>query len=219
MDRETRSFDLNRVEVREKAGQVHFRGHAAVFDSPTEIGMMTEVVRKGAFARALQEGQDVLFTIDHNPEKLLARTSSGTLKLKEDQKGLAVEATFPDTSYARDAAELVSRGDLSGMSFVFSAQQQSWEGNQRSLEDVDLYDVSLVALPAYKDTNVDIQMRKVFDALTEARSGKSISAKNRQAIEEAIATLTSLISQEEEVREEDLSPRRMSLALLEKYGA
>lgn len=64
-------------------------GYAAVFDSPAKIGSFTEVIRQGAFNESLRRGSDILALLDHNPERVLGRTKSGTLRLSEDARGLA----------------------------------------------------------------------------------------------------------------------------------
>ncbi len=139
-------------------------GYAAVFDSPTSITergrTFTEVVRRGAFARALSERQDVIATFNHSEDRLLGRTSSGTLTLKEDIHGLRFEVDLPES--ASDIRELVQRGDLNGASFKFSTNKDEWtDPNTRHLVDVDLHDISVVVHAAYPDTQVSLRSKNV----------------------------------------------------------
>jgi HK97 family phage prohead protease len=85
---------------------------------------------------------------------LLARTASGTLEVKEDDKGLYYRFEMPNTSYGNDLLELYKRGDLTQSSFGFTVDKDSWrlEDGQhvRYIESVSsLFDVSPVVYPAY----------------------------------------------------------------------
>jgi uncharacterized protein len=151
------------------ADPIGFKGHAAVFNKRTWIGPPTwgfaEQVAPGAFAKTIGE-HDIRMLIDHDPSRLLARNTPGTLRLAEDKIGLDVDADMAPTSYARDAAILLDRGDLSGMSFGFQTVTDKWEevegaeGNKfelRTLLEVKLFDVSIVTFPAYPDTDAGLR--------------------------------------------------------------
>jgi HK97 family phage prohead protease len=147
-------------------------GYAAVFNSPTDIGgMWTEVVQPGAFTDTLANDQDVLALYSHELERLLGRESAGTLRLKQDDKGLAVEIDLPDTSDGRDVGVLIQRGDLKGMSFGFSVTKQEWDETvtppKRTIMAVELYEVTITADPAYPDTEIGMA------ELAEARSKRA----------------------------------------------
>src|SRR5690606_19161246 len=102
-------------------------GYAATFNSRTEIGdWFTEVIAPGAFAESLKTA-DVRALFDHDSAKVLGRSSAGTLRVSEDDIGLAVEIDLPDTSTGRDVRELLKRGDITGMSFGFRVQKQEWD--------------------------------------------------------------------------------------------
>ena len=114
---------------------------------------------RGAFAKTLKEGADVRLLIDHEGVPL-ARTKSGTMTLMEDERGLKVEAELDPTN--PDAARVLSamrRGDLSQMSFAFDAVRDSWSANgqERELQEVRLYDVSVVTFPAYEETIAEVR--------------------------------------------------------------
>jgi uncharacterized protein len=148
------------LEVRGGEGEPKtLRGHAAVFDSPTEIGRFTEVVKPGAFRNAIAEGQDVRALFNHDPNHVLGRTRAGTVRLTEDATGLAVEIDPPDTQAARDVLTLVKRGDVTGMSFAFTPREggSRRSGDVRELTDLNLYDVSVVTYPAYEAASVALR--------------------------------------------------------------
>jgi HK97 family phage prohead protease len=138
-------------------------GYAALFNKTTEIMPgFKERIARGAFARALSEKQDVRALVDHQSEKIIGRTAAGTLDLSENNKGLKTVIRPPDTQVGRDIVTSVGRGDVDGMSFAFRAVKESWEDHKdgtstRTVEDVDLFDVSVVTYPAYPDTSVAVR--------------------------------------------------------------
>lgn len=161
-----------------RAGPGMLRGYAAVFnvDSQPMGGTFVERVARGAFARALRERQDVRALVAHDMSQVLGRTTAGTLRLQEDEKGLRVEVDLPDTQAGRDMAESVRRRDVRQMSFAFRARRpggERWELragpgglDRRVLLDVDLFDVSPLAFAAYPDT--EVAMRSHQDYLQHA---------------------------------------------------
>lgn len=141
-------------------------GYAAVFDSVTTInnlrGKFEEVIRPGAFADSLREKRDVLALVEHDPGRLLGRTSNGTLRLREDHLGLHFELDLPSTSEGRDCYALAKTGTLNGMSFSFRARPdgEKWAATRggmqrRELYSVDLLDISLVAQSAYPAAKIE----------------------------------------------------------------
>lgn len=159
---EKRAIGFELAEVRFEAGEKRtLEGYASVFNTPTDLGNFLEVIEEGAFTRALDEQQDVRALIDHDPSKVIGRTKNNTLELREDGRGLFSRIELPDTTEGRDIAILVERGDLDAMSFGFTVVKDRWERNEgknvRYIEDVDLFDVSVVAFPAYEDTSVALR--------------------------------------------------------------
>lgn len=145
------------LELRDNGeGPGTLEGHAAVFDSLSQdLGGFVERVAPGAFAETLSEDVRALF--NHDRSALLGRASTGTLRLAVDSNGLAYEVDLPETSLARDVAELAGRGDLRGSSFGFVVRDDTWEEMDdgtivRTLLSVRLYDVGPVTEPAYLET-------------------------------------------------------------------
>lgn len=158
------------IEKRATAGVTatgrKLHGYIAKFDSPTRIGSFTEIIRRGAFARTLSAGVDIVALADHDPAKVLGRTRSRTLELHEDDTGLAFTLSMPDTATGRDLIALAERGDLGGASFGFVVPDggDSWNGNSRELRAVNLHEVSIVqSWPAYGDTEVSLRSRPVMN--------------------------------------------------------
>lgn len=152
-------------------------GYAAVWDSPTQINengrSFTEVIRSGAFAKAIASRGSVIATFNHNPDALLARTDNGTLRLMEDAHGLRFELDLPDTQLGRDIKTLTSTGTLRGASFTFNVRAggEKWNGNTRELRDVFLYELGPVSTPAYQATSLglraDMELKKMRLQLAE----------------------------------------------------
>ena len=139
-------------------GKVMAAGYAAVFGEAADIGgYFREVVARGAFTESLKT-MDVRAYFGHDRNRVLGRVSAGTLRVKEDTKGLAVEIDLPDTTDGRDAAVSIERGDITGMSFSFTALRQSWDETTdpptRTLDEVEVHEVSITADPAYDGTSV-----------------------------------------------------------------
>lgn len=187
-DSEIRSLVMP-VERRADGDKFTLVGYAAVFGEVADIGgYFGEVVAHGAFTETLKTA-DVRAYFDHDSGRILGRSSAGTLRLREDDKGLAVEIDLPDTSDGRDVRTLVERGDVSGMSFSFSAVKQTWDEATdpptRTIQELKLYEVSVVSEPAYDGTSVALRSRD------EARKDKReqnfrsasvrISARNAEA--------------------------------------
>lgn len=139
------------------------RGYASVFDRDSEnLGGFIERIAPGAFDGT--DMSDVRALFNHDDNKVLARTASGTLRLGVDERGLFYEFDLPNTSYARDLAELMDRGDVNQSSFGFtiSAGGDEWDWSEkparRTITKIDrLFDVSVVTYPAYPDATVALR--------------------------------------------------------------
>tara|TARA_R100000005_G_scaffold75323_1_gene42506 strand:- start:4996 stop:5508 length:513 start_codon:yes stop_codon:yes gene_type:complete len=138
-------------------------GYAAVFNSRSvDLGGFREVIAPGAFARTISDGHPVFAVHHHNMANILGSSRSQTLKLYEDGQGLHFELYLPDSSLGNDIHTLVKRGDLTSMSFSFAvngASGEQWRETgsgeiERTLKDVNLFEISTVALPAYPASNV-----------------------------------------------------------------
>ena len=158
------------MEIRQadpgQAPTIH--GYAAVFNSlsvplPGKNGkMFREKIAPGAFAKHLLSRPDIRALWNHNPDFPLGRTKNDSLRIAEDHRGLRVEITPPDTSWGRDAVEAIRRGDVDGMSFQFTVDQDQWTpdetgGQVRTLREARLYEVSPVTFPAYPSTEVGVR--------------------------------------------------------------
>ena len=159
---ERRHFVLQNLEVRaSEENGAKIVGYAAVFNSLSEnLGGFREKIEPGAFKESIKTA-DVRALFNHDPNFVLGRTLSGTLLLSEDDKGLAIEISPPDTQAARDLMTSMQRGDISQMSFGFRTKTDRWETidgeNVRTLVEVDIFDVSPVTYPAYAETDAAVR--------------------------------------------------------------
>lgn len=166
--REVRAATGRSKLIRRDDGKRFFSGTAIVYDSwSVDLGGFREIIRPGAAARAVRERHDIRFLGHHDPGFVLGRTKSGTLKLAEDRAGLHVEeGAIPDNPRANELADSVDVGDIDGMSFAFDIPPQGarwiipndpdalWE---REIFDMIIYEVSIVAFPAYTDTTIAVR--------------------------------------------------------------
>ena len=153
-------IEIRQTENNEKV----LDGKAVVYNSPSEMSYgFTEVIEPGFFSGCLND--DVLATVEHNCEKLVGRTKSGTLNLKDTPVALMTENKIPDTSVGNDLLKLIERGDIQGMSFAFRCSEsgQEWKTDpvtgitKRTLKSGGcerLFDITYTADPAYRDTSV-----------------------------------------------------------------
>lgn len=173
---ERRAFSFT-PEVRTDNDQPRLVGYAAVFNQVTDLlPGFREVVRRGAFAKSIREG-DIRALWNHDPNYVLGRTRSGTLKLDEDEHGLKVEIAPPNTAWARDLLESIKRADVDQMSFGFRVLQDRWtredtEKPLRELLEVELFDVSPVTFPAYPETEIGVRSaHDVYESYLAAQAG------------------------------------------------
>jgi hypothetical protein len=195
-------------EVREESDGMHFSGYAALFNSPSEPLPFVESIASGAFKRSLKSRNDVKFLWNHDAGEILGSTRARTVTLIEDDRGLRVEGMLPNTSRGRDVAELLRRKDVDAMSFGFSvpAGGDTWssDGSERTLKQVRLHEVSIVAWPAYTATAGTVSVRKfeiiaeradvdaeaLADALVKIEDGLNITSDEQEMLSRVISTLS-----------------------------
>lgn len=154
-------------------------GHAAVFNRLSKnLGGFVEDIDPSAFDRTLGDNPDTRALQNHDPNLLLARTRSGTLRIGKDSVGLPYEYDSPDTTYARDLIVSMERKDTTQSSFGFYVMRNGdvWGETEdgfprRTLVAVSIHDgdVSPVTYPAYEDTDSGLAGR-AYRSLAQARN-------------------------------------------------
>lgn len=193
--------DNTNLELRAVGDGMTFEGYAAIFDSDSEPLPFVETIKRGAFRKSLQARNDIKLLWNHDTGQVLGSTRAGTLKLMEDERGLKVTASLPDTNLGRDTAYLLKRGDVSAMSFGFNVIKDSWsqDGNRRTLESVRIHEVSLVSFPAYSATTGTTSVRaeirsgidadQLADALLRLETGEELDAEQGALITDVVSKL------------------------------
>jgi len=183
------------AEVR-AAGDSKIEGYASVFnrDSLPIMGFFTEEVAPGAFQETIGQ-DDIRGLINHDPQYILGRNKSGTMRLAEDSKGLHYEIDLGGQTFARDLYESVKRGDVSQSSFGFRTVTDEWQTkdgmDHRVLRKVKLYDVSPVTFPAYTQTEVVARQidSRALNALMKFSRKVSLTEADLTAVEGAVVAL------------------------------
>jgi Escherichia/Staphylococcus phage prohead protease len=172
------------VRATKSGSEMRISGYAANYNVlSADLGNFKERIAKRAFDRILSTSPDTACLLNHDVNNILGRTTSGTLTLRGDDKGLSFNCSLPNTQAGRDTFESVKRGDLSGCSFAFNLGQrsdgssmESWNEEEeiddekdlglrgkaaakkimvRTIRDfASLMDVSVVTYPAYGNTSI-----------------------------------------------------------------
>jgi len=170
-------------------------GYAAVFDTPwnplmIELQGYSETVARGAFSKALEAVNrgdvNVPLLWQHNRGQVLATTKAGTLKVAEDGKGLHVEAKLPNTSLGRDVREMITRGDVKGMSYGMETLREDSQLSRtngivhRTIKTIRrLVDTTLTWEPAYPATSVELRSQALALPLPELLEASELIREQR----------------------------------------
>src|SRR5215203_7203025 len=154
---EQRTIDVDVQNIDTRGRTLH--GYAAVYNVESEdLGGFRERIAPGAFSDVLDA--DVRALLNHNPNEVLGRTKSGTLRLFDEQRGLRFEIDVPDSPLGENVRAAVKRGDIDGASFRFQVGDESWDGDMRTVQSVaQLFDVTVATFGAYPEASVELRTR------------------------------------------------------------
>lgn len=181
--------------IRQDNEPVKITGYFAKWDKMSRnLGWFFEIIEKNFFRSALSKS-DPADLFNHDANIILGRVSSGTLRIWEDDTGLAYECIPPDTQLVRDMVLTpIERGDVKGCSFGFRVKRNGddWDEDEegrliRTLKAdgcSELYDGSQVVFPAYPDTDCALRSMEVWKKNKEDVKNKEIE-KRKQLEEEA----------------------------------
>jgi hypothetical protein len=151
------------------------KGYAIVFNKLSDDlgGFREQVAPKSCKNTILND--DIRAAQNHDPNYILGRNKAGTLKLVEDDEGVHFDIDPPDTQWCRDLQVSINRGDINQCSFKFNAIKDSWENKKdgsviRTLDEIKLFDISIVTYPAYQQTSAKV--RDYLSALSESKEDK-----------------------------------------------
>jgi HK97 family phage prohead protease len=195
-NKEIRAFNF---EVRAAQNEEHghfLEGMPIVFDQRTDLGYCDEIIAKGALDNA--DLKDVRFLINHNTDMIpLARSrnnnenSTMQMKVEEDGMTIRVDLDIENNTEAKNLYSAVERGDLDGMSFMFTVDGDTWEDLEsehptRTITELGkIFEVSAVTFPAYEQTS--ISARGLSDALDGAKDSLENARAEKREADEKIA--------------------------------
>ena len=206
-EKETRSLPIGeyRLGDADASGQRTFTGYAAIWNSASEGLPFEERIAPGAFKRSLSRataGQKIIsFLFGHDEARALATTASGRLTLTEDEKGLRVEAKVDekDPDGAKVISMLTHESRAAGMSFGFQKVSDEWTGNNRTIKEANLFEVSILAAggqtPAYPATlgltairqvtapKIGVEAEALVATLEAVKAGRELSAEELAVID------------------------------------
>ncbi len=182
LEKRSYSFEV-RAEETENGNVI--TGRPIVYDSRTDLGWFDEIIERGALDKT--DLTDVRFLVNHDTSKIpLARSrrnnGNSTMQLSVDDFGMSIRVTLDteNNSEAKALYSAVQRGDISGMSFMFSINGQEWDDLEsehptRRIKDIgSVVEVSAVTFPAYESTEINARGKEALDnarsALEKARS-------------------------------------------------
>lgn len=193
MTKEIRAFNFE-VRAEENDEHGHFlTGRPIVYDSKTDLGWYSEIIAKDALAKT--DLRDVRFLINHNTDMIpLARSRNNTtnstmqMLVDDDGMGIRVDLDTENNAEAKSLYSAVNRGDITGMSFMFTVDADSWDDIEsdhptRTIREIGrVFEVSAVTFPAYEATS--ITARGLADALDSAKASLESVRAERRAMEQ-----------------------------------
>lgn len=194
-------FEVRAEET--EGGEKIITGRPIVYNSRTDLGWFDEIIESGALDNA--DLRDVRFLVNHNTSMIpLARSrrnnGNSTMQLTVDNDGMTIRVMLDveNNTEARSLYSAVERGDISGMSFMFSVDSEEWDDlesehpTRRVKEISSVVEVSAVTFPAYDSTEINARSK---EALENARSALESA---RQQSDESLENDNKLLELEKE---------------------
>jgi HK97 family phage prohead protease len=162
------SLPMTEVRSAVDGDSVRLTGLAHRYGVETRISLpfgktVREIIRKGAFGKAVRARQDTKLLANHDPSLIMARTTNGGLVLRDTDVGLRITATVPRDNITSGYLDAIADGRITQMSFAMSGITDNWIGVNETeaiseIVDIDtLWDTSLVVFPQYKGTSVAVE--------------------------------------------------------------
>ena len=187
MKKETRNFNVSL----DNDSRI-LSGYAAVFNSESkDLGGFTEMISPTAFEGVI-ERSDVFAVLDHDRNKMLARSKmgKGSLELNIDEKGLQFRFESPNTTLGNDVLSMVKRGDLTDASFCFTVEDESWQKREdgsylRTINKIgDLFDVAICYNGAYPESYTEVALRSLDKFKEELRAAECVEEEDSDDVDE-----------------------------------
>ena len=187
MKKETRNFNVSL-----DSDSRILSGYAAVFNSESkDLGGFTEMISPTAFEGVI-ERSDVFAVLDHDRNKVFARSKmgKGSLELNIDEKGLQFRFESPNTTLGNDVLSMVKRGDLTDASFCFTVEDESWQKREdgsylRTINKIgDLFDVAICYNGAYPESYTEVALRSLDKFKEELRAAECVEEEDSDDVDE-----------------------------------
>ena len=185
MEQRAYNFEIRATDTDNGAGII--TGRPIVYESKTDLGYFDEIIKRGALKNA--NLKDVRFLVNHDLSRIpLARSRNNnehsTMRLSPDDEGMAIRVTLDveNNTEARALYSAVQRGDITGMSFLFSVGEEDWadldtDHPTRSIISIaEVLEVSAVTFPAYDATEIETRSK---GALENARARALDNARHK----------------------------------------
>lgn len=191
----TRAYNFEiRAENNDKNGD-HIVGRPIVYNSKTDLGYFDEIIEAGALDKA--NLKDVRFLVNHNTDMIpLARSrnnnENSTMQLEVDKDGMGIRVNLDteNNTEARNLYSAIKRGDITGMSFMFTIDREEWdelesEHPTRRIKAIgQVFEVSAVTFPAYDSTEISARNKEALDSAKNL-----LESKRRESLESDEAAL------------------------------
>ena len=190
----TRAYNFElRAENNEKNGD-HIKGRPIVYNSKTDLGYFDEIIEAGALDKA--NLKDVRFLVNHNTDMIpLARSrnnnENSTMQLEVDKDGMGIRVNLDteNNSEARNLYSAIKRGDITGMSFMFTIDDEEWENLEsdhptRHIRKIgQVFEVSAVTFPAYEATEISARDKEALDSAKATLDSVKLLDSNKRELE------------------------------------
>jgi len=203
---EKRSLSFSGVELRaeNKEGKKCLTGILPYNSPSSPMFGYREIISPTAFRKSLADKANIFALVNHDDNRVLGSTGSGTLELESTEAGLICRVELPKTSYAKDLYETVSRGDVKTLSFAFYPVkwQDDAEKKTRTLKEIRPTEVSFgVTFPAYPETASIAHFRGIekmgnVEKLNEILEKDALDESEKKTLQESIKFLQNLIGNE-----------------------
>lgn len=195
---EIRATNSDELRFIVDGGKARIDGRAILFDSwSVDLGNFRERMLPGS----VQLEEDLLALFDHATDKVLGRTSAGTMEVRQDERGVAFTAFPPDTTWARDLRVSMERGDIRGCSYRMYVDEDKWyvDASGQVCRDViraRISELTITSMPAYPETTAEARSTAAKlskHATAEDRAGRVISDSNEQILKTAVGQIESAV--------------------------
>ena len=186
------NFEI-RAENNDKNGD-HIVGRPIVYNSKTDLGYFDEIIEAGALDKA--NLKDVRFLVNHNTDMIpLARSrnnnENSTMQLEVDKDGMSIRVNLDteNNSEARNLYSAIKRGDITGMSFMFTIDDEEWENLEsdhptRHIRKIgQVFEVSAVTFPAYEATEISARDKEALDSAKATLDSVKLLDSNKRELE------------------------------------